>query len=141
MGLGNIQAGHIFGAVIGIVVLLLSHARKIARFALLASIECVFSKKLAGSVKLWLLLIMILFGFLVHVPSVQGRLPVIGVDTAYIPIPTITISSPSNGDILTTESVTVSGTATDYIGLSRVEVSVNSEAGSLRPEQIPGAFP
>ena len=45
--------------------------------------------------------------------------------------PTISISSPSSGDTLTTNTVTVSGTATDDIGLSRVEVSVNSGSWQL----------
>jgi hypothetical protein len=46
-------------------------------------------------------------------------------------LPTISISSPSAGETLTTNTITVSGTASDSIGVSRVEVSVNSGSWQL----------
>lgn len=45
--------------------------------------------------------------------------------------PTISIGSPSNGQILTTSTITVSGTASDNVGLSKVEVKVGSGSWQL----------
>jgi hypothetical protein len=45
----------------------------------------------------------------------------------YNPLPpTITISAPTNGQVVTTPSITVSGTASDNVGVSKVEVKMGS---------------
>ena len=41
--------------------------------------------------------------------------------------PTITISSPIDNDIFTTDSITISGSASDNLGLNKVEVQLNDE--------------
>lgn len=46
-------------------------------------------------------------------------------------LPTISISSPYNGQSFTTNTITVSGTASDNIGLSKVEVKVGSGSWQL----------
>ena len=45
--------------------------------------------------------------------------------------PTVSISYPSNGQTFTTATITVSGTASDNVGVSKVEVKVNSGSWML----------
>ena len=45
--------------------------------------------------------------------------------------PTVSISSPSNGQTFTTATITVSGTASDNVGISKVEVKVGSGSWQL----------
>ncbi len=54
-----------------------------------------------------------------------------GTRTSDITPPSIAINSPTNGQAFTTSTITVSGTASDNIGLSKVEVKVGSEAWQL----------
>jgi len=55
--------------------------------------------------------------------------------------PTITITSPTGGVIITTSTVTVTGTASDPTGIKRVEVSVDGSAFSLATSNSPPSLP